>query len=115
MKKHIVALLYLLPTIAMGCQVVLINNGPYKRVTVKDLNAQKDSLKTLKKGQSIEANVDPKTHALLLISMDGTEYTVTQHACSKKHTITLKTTDIGRENGGPLLTITKNVKPNNNQ
>ncbi|MFC1870669.1 hypothetical protein ACFLXW_00190 [Candidatus Dependentiae bacterium] len=113
MKKKIIALLFLMPTLAMSCQVVLINNGPYKTISVKDLNAPQKPFRFVKTGQKLNANFDPNAHARLVIHMDGRFYTVEQHACSKSHTIPLTTLDIEKGNGGNLLNIIKGIQPVN--
>ncbi len=111
MKKQIIALLFLIPTIALGCQVVLINNGPDQLVKIKDRNAPKKPFRVVKVGQKVNANFDASKHARLLINMNGEFYTVNQHACSKSHGIPITTTDIKNGNGGDLLTIIKGIQP----
>jgi len=108
MKKHIITgLLLLLPTISMGCQVVLINNGPYDSVSIKDLRAPKKSFRVVKKGEKVNANFDPDAHAQLLVSMGNTFYKIQQHACSKSHIIPITTQHIEQEEGGKFLKIIK--------
>lgn len=113
MKKYSIALLCLIPTLALSCQVVLINNGPHEAVGIKDLNAPQKPFRFIKQGQNENANFDPKTHARLVIHINGRFYTVQQHACSKSHTIPLTTLDIEKGNGGNLLNIIKGIQPVN--
>ena len=115
MKKQIIALLFVIPTIVLGCQVVLINDGPYSVVKVKDRNAPETPFRVVKKGQKVNANFDPHKHARLLINMNGEFYTVNQHACSKGHGINITTANIKKNNSGKLLTITKGVQPESKQ
>lgn len=107
MKKIVlIASLFLIPTMALSCQIIFINDGKTP-VSVKDLNAPKKPFRLVEKDTKIMANVDPNTHARLLIKIGPSFYLVKQHACSKNHKIPLKASDVIKGNGGKLLEINK--------